>query len=152
MISDGVYLTELCFEGRKTESNTGFAFLPKEDLPVFHSAVLWLGIYFRSEDPQFLPPILLEGTPFQKSVWELLLQIPYGKTVSYGEIAKTLAERRGIARMSAQAVGGAVGRNPIALIVPCHRVIGADGSLVGFGGGIERKRRLLYLEGNGDFH
>ncbi len=86
------------------------------------------------------------GSDFRQSVWEILLQIPYGKTISYGEIARQLAEKQGIAKMSAQAVGGAVGHNPISIIIPCHRVIGANGSLIGYGGGIERKRRLLEFE------
>ena len=87
------------------------------------------------------------GTPFRRAVWEILLSIPYGKTMSYGEIAAILSKRRGGAPVSARAVGGAVGRNPISLLIPCHRVIGADGSLTGYAGGIERKRQLLALEG-----
>ena len=87
------------------------------------------------------------GSPFRLSVWKHLLEIPYGKTATYGELAKIMAEERGLARMSAQAVGGAVGHNPISIIVPCHRVIGANGSLTGYGGGLDKKERLLALEG-----
>lgn len=87
------------------------------------------------------------GTDFQKDVWELLRQIPYGRTATYGEIAAQLARQRGQAHLSAQAVGGAVGHNRISLLIPCHRVVGANGSLTGYAGGLEKKRRLLALEG-----
>ena len=87
------------------------------------------------------------GTDFQKSVWSILCTIPYGKTMTYGQIAAQIAAERGIARMSAQAVGGAVGHNPLSIIVPCHRVVGTNGSLTGYGGGIDRKIKLLTLEG-----
>ena len=98
-----------------------------------------------------MPRLHLKGTPFQMEVWKILLKIPYGKTISYGELAYKIAVQRGIARMSAQAVGGALGRNKISIIVPCHRVIGADGRLTGYGGGLDRKRWLLNLEGAGKF-
>ena len=117
-----------------------------ELLPVFRQTEKWLRIYFEGKDPGFLPPVKLEGSAFGKEVWEILRTIPYGRTMSYGEIAKIMAERRGIPRMAAQAVGGAVGKNPVSLIVPCHRVIGTDGSLVGYGGGLDRKKQLLELE------
>ena len=94
-----------------------------------------------------MPPIHMIGSPFQLSVWEILRQIPYGKTTTYGEIAKRLAAKRGLSRMSAQAVGGAVGRNGISIIVPCHRVVGTNGSLTGYAGGVDKKVRLLQLEG-----
>ncbi len=120
-----------------------------EEIPHPHhaSASRWLDDYFARKDPGFLPPLHLVGTPFQNEVWEELLKIPYGETKSYGEIAAVIAARRGIPSMAAQAVGGAVGRNKIAVIVPCHRVIGADGNLTGYAGGIERKIVLLALEG-----
>ena len=120
-----------------------------EDAPHPHHAAAsrWLDDYFARKDPGFLPPLHLVGTPFQKEVWEELLKIPYGQTVSYGKIARVLANRRGIPGMSAQAVGGAVGRNKVPVIVPCHRVIGADGNLTGYAGGPERKIALLALEG-----
>ena len=94
-------------------------------------------------------PLALQGTAFRQEVWKLLLLIPYGETVSYGEIAKKIAVQRGLSAMSAQAVGGAVGHNPVSLIVPCHRVIGKDGSLTGYGGGIPLKKQLLALEQQG---
>ena len=108
-------------------------------LPVFAAAARWLALYFSGAQPDFTPPLRLRGTPFQRAVWEALRAIPYGQTLSYGALAARLGS-------SARAVGGAVGRNPIALIVPCHRVVGADGSLTGYAGGLERKRWLLALE------
>ena len=116
------------------------------ELPVFEKTRRWLDSYFSGQVPDFLPPLSLKGTDFRMEVWEELLKIPYGKTVSYGEIAAAVARRRGLDRMSAQAVGGAVGHNPIAIIVPCHRVIGKDGSLTGYGGGLDKKTALLSLE------
>ena len=115
-------------------------------LPVFGDAFRWLDIYFSGRDPGFTPRMELRGTPFRKEVWEILLGIPYGSTMTYGEIAEIVGRRRGIRRMSAQAVGGAVGHNPVSLIVPCHRVIGAGGALTGYAGGLDLKRRLLQLE------
>ena len=116
-------------------------------LPVFDEALRWLDIYFSGKVPDFTPALDLAGTPFQREVWSILLEIPYGHTLSYGEIAARVARRRGLRRMSPQAVGGAVGRNPVSLIVPCHRVIGADGSLVGYAGGLGLKSSLLHFEG-----
>lgn len=116
---------------------------------VFEAAVRWLDRYFAGENPEVTsgrPPLSLEGTNFQKEVWELLLEIPYGKTTTYGEIARELARRRGVKTMSAQAVGGAVGHNKISILVPCHRVVGADGKLTGYAGGIERKQWMLEME------
>lgn len=113
-------------------------------------AVSWLDCYFSGQKPEFLPPVRLEGSQFRLRVWEELLKIPYGATVTYGSIARQLAGEQGRSHMSAQAVGGAVGHNPIGIIIPCHRVVGADGSLTGFGGGIEVKRALLELEKNAE--
>lgn len=115
--------------------------------PVLRKAKRWLDIYFSGQNPGFTPKLFLQGTPFQMEVWRLLLDIPFGTTTTYGALAKEIARRRGIRRMAAQAVGGAVGRNPIALIVPCHRVIGSDDSLTGYGGGLDKKTYLLALEG-----
>ncbi len=106
----------------------------------------WLDVYFSGREPDFMPPLHPSGSDFRKAVWKLLLEIPYGKTVTYGELAKKLAVQRGIPRMSAQAVGGAVGHNEISIIIPCHRVVGTNGSLTGYAGGIEKKIRLLELE------
>lgn len=120
-------------------------------LPVpLRQAVRWLDCYFSGQEPDFLPPVRLEGSQFRRRVWEELLKIPYGATVTYGSIAKQLARETGRPHMSAQAVGGAVGHNPIGIIIPCHRVVGADGSLTGFGGGLEVKRGLLELEKNAE--
>lgn len=107
----------------------------------------WLDIYFSKKAPRFNVNICLVGSDFQKEVWEILCKIPFGETISYGEIAQIIAKRRNIKRMSAQAVGKAAGSNKIAIIVPCHRVIGSNGSLVGYAGGLEKKSALLKLEG-----
>ena len=115
--------------------------------PFFDEAIRWLDIYFSGRDPGFTPPLHLTGSAFRNRVGELLLQIPHGQTTTYGEIAGAIARERGVGRFSSRAVGGAVGHNPISLIVPCHRVIGSNGSLTGYGGGLERKIALLKLEG-----
>ncbi len=120
--------------------------IPAADCPAFDPARRWLEVYFSGRAPGFVPPLRLDGTQFQRAVWAILAGIPYGATRTYGEIAAQLARERGLERMSAQAVGGAVGRNPISLIVPCHRVVGASGGLTGYAGGLERKRALLTLE------
>ena len=147
LAGDGNGLTGLWFEGQKY-----FALhLDKEqeerEIPLFELAKGWLDVYFSGREPDFSVPLHLMGTAFQKEVWEILRSIPYGHTMTYGEIAKQLAEKRGLPHMSAQAVGGAVGRNPISILVPCHRVVGADGSLTGYAGGLDKKGRLLKLEG-----
>ena len=115
----------------------------------------WLNAYFAGQDPRWTPPLHVEGTDFQHAVWVALLSVPYGETVTYGELARMVGERMGCTAATAgmqaspRAVGAAVGRNPISIIVPCHRVVGADGSLTGYAGGIERKRYLLELESEG---
>lgn len=108
----------------------------------------WLDIYYSGKNPNFMPNYYLSGTPFQRCVWEYLTQIPYGGVVSYGEIARTIAQSRGQKALSAQAVGNAVGANPLSVFIPCHRVIGTNGHLTGYAGGLERKIQLLELEGN----
>ena len=143
LASDGTALTGLWFEEEGEEKS---AFPANEALPVFLGTKAWLDTYFAGKVPSFTPPIRMRGTPFRRLVWERLLLIPYGETVTYGAIAKEIASASGISRMSAQAVGGAVGHNRIALIIPCHRVVGAQGRLTGYGGGLERKRFLLELE------
>lgn len=144
---DETALTGLWFQGEKYYALG----LDKEhearETPVFAETKRWLDVYFSGREPDFMPPIHMAGSPFQRSVWGILRQIPYGKTTTYGEIAKRLAAERGLPRMSAQAVGGAVGWNPISLFIPCHRVVGTSGSLTGYGGGIQRKLALLKLEG-----
>jgi len=119
------------------------------ELPTsLRESIRWLDIYFSGINPDFMPSLQPSGTVFQMEVWEILKDIPYGKTMTYGEVASVLAKQRGIISMSAQAVGNAVGRNPISIIIPCHRVIGANGTLTGYAGGIERKHALLILEGS----
>ena len=146
LAADDTGLTGLWFEGQKY-----FAlYLDKEheekEIPLFNEAKHWLDIYFSGNEPDFTLPLHFTGTEFQNEVWEILYSIPYGKTMTYGEIAGQIAARRGISHMSAQAVGGAVGHNEISIIVPCHRVVGANGSLTGYAGGIEKKIALLELE------
>ena len=119
----------------------------EKNLPIFDTASRWLAIYFAGGMPDFMPPISMLGSEFRKAVWEILLTIPYGKTMTYGEIARQMARSKELPAMSAQAVGGAVGHNPISLIVPCHRVVGTNGSLTGYVGGLEKKKYLLSLEG-----
>lgn len=118
-----------------------------QETPVLEETKRWLDIYFAGREPDFLPPLHPAGSPFQQEVWELLRQIPYGETTTYRALAEAVARKRGLRQMSAQAVGGAVGHNPISIIVPCHRVVGSDGSLTGYAGGLERKVQLLTLEG-----
>ena len=115
-------------------------------MPVLEDTCRWLDIYFSGREPDFTPKLHLIGSDFRQAVWALLLQIPYGQTTTYGALAKQLAERNGGKRVSAQAVGGAVGHNPVSIIIPCHRVVGSDGSLTGYAGGIDKKMRLLTLE------
>ena len=146
--SDGKALTGLWFDGQEHYAVTLPSQAERRRLPVFDETCKWLDIYFSGRAPDFTPELALHGTPFRKAVWDILLTIPFGKTMSYGEIAEILARQRGISRMSAQAVGGAVGHNPVSIIVPCHRVVGADGSLTGYAGGLERKARLLEIENN----
>ena len=146
LASDGQALTGLWFDGQKYFADTLSKQHEEKALVVFEQTERWLSIYFSGRIPDFTPPLRPKGTPFREEVWRILLTIPYGQTVTYGEIAAILASRRGLAGMSAQAVGGAVGHNPISLIVPCHRVVGADGALTGYAGGVEKKRWLLDLE------
>lgn len=115
-------------------------------LPVFQQAEQWLRIYFSGKEPDFSVPLHFSGTEFQKEVWKLLCDIPYGQTTTYGEIARRLALQKELPHMSAQAVGGAVGHNKISVLVPCHRVLGSNGSLTGYAGGLEKKKYLLELE------
>ena len=144
---DGDALTGLWFDGQRYFGSTLPADAKDGRSPVFDEVRRWLDVYFSGHEPDFTPPLHPAGTPFQRTVWALLGQIPYGETTTYGALAQTLAARVGLASMSAQAVGGAVGHNPVSIIVPCHRVVGADGSLTGYAGGIERKIVLLCLEG-----
>lgn len=146
LAADDIGLTGLWFDGAKYYADN----LPPEhtanETPILAEVRRWLDIYFDGREPDFMPPLNPIGSRFRKDVWEILLQIPYGQTVTYGDIARKLAEKRGLARMSAQAVGSAVGHNEISVIIPCHRVVGTNGSLTGYAGGIDKKIRLLELE------
>lgn len=144
---DELGLTGLWFKGGKYCA-LGLAREHEEgETAVFGQTRRWLDVYFSGREPDFMPPVHMIGTPFQLAVWELLRRIPYGETVTYGELAAQIAAERGLARMSAQAVGGAVGHNPVSILVPCHRVVGKDGNLTGYAGGLERKVKLLGCEG-----
>lgn len=136
-------------EGQKYHGDTiPEAMIENNDVPVFAAAKKWLDRYFAGERPDIAElPLAPIGGEFRQAVWQILREIPYGKVITYGDIAKKIAVRRGLAKMSSQAVGGAVGHNPISIIVPCHRVVGANGSLTGFSGGIKMKMKLLELEG-----
>lgn len=144
--SNGEILTGLWFDGQKYFADTLSAEHEEKNLPVFEQAKHWLDLYFRGEIPDFTPPLSFNGSPFRLAVWEILMRIPYGQVMTYGQIAAIMAENQGQKTMSAQAVGGAVGHNPISIIVPCHRVVGSNGSLTGYAGGIEKKIGLLTLE------
>lgn len=147
LASDGESLIGLWFEknryfGEILTKET----MTDDHLPIFEQADHWLDIYFSGKVPNFTPKLYVRGSDFRRRVCQILQAIPYGQTRTYKEIAAQIAAERGLARMSAQAVGGAVGHNPILIIIPCHRVIGTNGSLTGYGGGIERKIKLLELE------
>lgn len=146
LASDGEFLTGLWFDGSR-DSSKQIEEYELKDLEIFEDTIKWLDIYFIGENPNFIPKYKIDNmTPFRKRVIEIMLEIPYGKTITYNDIAKQIAKERGISKMSAQAVGGAVGWNPICLIIPCHRVMGAKGKLTGYGGGIENKVKLLEIE------
>ena len=146
LAADKVGLTGLWFEGEKFYALSLDTEHEARELPILASAKHWLEVYFSGREPDFMPPVHMIRSEFRLCVWELLRQIPYGKTVTYGELAKQISKRRGLPRMSAQAVGGAVGHNEISIIVPCHRVVGTNGSLTGYAGGVDKKHRLLELE------
>ena len=146
MRSDGQVLTGLWFEGSRDERKHSLK-CEERMLPVFEETVRWLDLYFSGRQPDFTPDYRIENlTEFRWDVMECMTEIPWGETTTYGCIAEKMAKKRGLTRMSAQAVGGAVGWNPICLIIPCHRVVGTDGSLTGYGGGLENKKALLELE------
>ena len=146
LAADEIGLTGLWFEGQKYFANT----LPDEHIlretEILAEAKKWLDVYFSGEEPKLTLPLHPAGSEFRQAVWQILLQIPYGQTVTYGEIARKMAELKTTSHMSAQAVGGAVGHNEISIIIPCHRVVGTNGSLTGYAGGIDKKISLLELE------
>ena len=146
LASDGEALTGLWFDGQRYFASTMDPDHEERPLPVFDRADDWLDTYFSGRAPGFTPPLSLRATPFRRAVWETLLAIPFGRIMTYGEIAGIIARQSGLPRVSARAVGGAVGRNPISLIIPCHRVVGADGGLTGYAGGVHRKAWLLDME------
>ncbi len=146
LAADEAGLTGLWFEGQKYFARQLGTEHEKGENPALCQAKQWLDAYFSGQRPDFMPPLHFLGTAFQIEVWELLRTIPYGQTVTYAQLAAALARQRG-GTMSAQAVGSAVGRNPISVIVPCHRVVGTSGSLTGYAGGISKKIALLNLEG-----
>lgn len=146
LASDGEALTGLWFDGQKYFGSTLTQNAEQKKLPVFDRAAQWLAVYFSGKEPDFTPPLSMKTTSFRETVWKIMLTIPYGKTMTYGEIAREIARQRGIAQMSAHAVGGAVSHNPISLMIPCHRVVGSNGSLTGYAGGIDKKVQLLTLE------
>lgn len=143
--SDETGISGLWFDGQKYD-RAGLVHPEQKETEFIHSAKQWLDQYFSGKKPDFTPALHLSGTEFQILVWKKLLKIPYGTTVTYGELAEQVAEETGRESMSSQAVGGAVGHNHISIIVPCHRVVGAHGELTGYAGGIERKQKLLKLE------
>ena len=146
LAADEVGLTGLWFDGQKYFARGLPAERVERNTPVLSEAKRWLDVYFTGREPDFMPPLHPVGSAFRQGVWDILLQIPYGQTTTYGEIARQLAAKPELARMSAQAVGGAVGHNEISIIIPCHRVVGANGSLTGYAGGIDKKVKLLTLE------
>lgn len=146
LAADEKGLTGAWFTGQKYYGRLLSGAETEAEMPVLVQAKKWLDIYFSGREPELTLPLHFIGTAFQQEVWQMLCHIPYGQTVTYGQLAQMLAEKRGLSRMSAQAVGGAVGHNPLSIIVPCHRVVGADGKLTGYAGGIERKTELLALE------
>ena len=146
LAANDIGLTGLWFDGQKYFADNLPAEHIERETPILTDAKRWLDVYFTGKEPDFMPPLHIVGSAFRQKVWKLLLQIPYGQTVTYGELARQLAEKQGAEHMSAQAVGGAVGHNPISLIIPCHRVVGTHGSLTGYAGGIDKKIKLLELE------
>ena len=146
LASNGEALTGLWFDGQKYFGDTLSKEYKTQNLLIFNETIKWLDIYFSGKNPDFTPKMFIDASHFRRSVWEMLLAIPYGKIMTYGAIANKIAKQKGFKIMSAQAVGGAVEHNPISIIVPCHRVIGKNGSLTGYAGGIERKIKLLELE------
>jgi methylated-DNA-[protein]-cysteine S-methyltransferase len=144
--SDGENISGLWIAGQKYFGRTLGEEVVERGLPVFEQLRDWLAVYFSGREPDFTPPLMPKGSPFQQLVWKCLGKIPYGQTISYGELAEHCERERGGGRGSARAAGGAVGRNPVSIIIPCHRVIGKNGDLTGYAGGVAVKQKLLNLE------
>ncbi len=143
MASDGIALVGLWFVGQKYFGSTIAGKSERRNLPVFDDTMLWLDIYFSGNNPDFTPQIRTTGTVFQENVWNIIKNIPYSSTMTYGDISKSLGF---VSSLSARAVGNAVGRNPISLIIPCHRVLGTNNKITGYAGGEDKKRYLLQIE------
>ena len=143
LAADEIGMTGLWFDGQKYFARDLPAERIEQNTPVLSEAKRWMDVYFTGREPDFMPPLHPIGSAFRQSVWRILLRIPYGQTTTYGEIARQLAEKKGLPRMSVQAVGGAVGHNEISILIPCHRVVGTNGSLTGYAGGIDKKVKLL---------
>lgn len=146
LASDDIGLVGVWFEGDKYYGDILPENPVEEETPVLKETKRWLDVYFCGKEPDFLPPLHPIGSPFRQEVWQELLKIPYGKTMTYGEIAKSLERKTG-KRVSSQAVGGAVSHNEICILIPCHRVMGAKGNLTGYAAGLDKKIALLKLEG-----
>lgn len=146
LAADEIGLTGLWFFGQSYFADTLPAEQIAQETPILAQAKEWLDEYFSGKEPDFTPTLHPMGSPFRQAVWKLLLQIPYGQTTTYGEIARQLEKLQNRPHMSAQAVGGAVGHNGISIIIPCHRVVGTKGSLTGYAGGLDKKMALLELE------
>ncbi len=146
LAADETGLTGLWFDGQKFFARDLPVERVEQNTPALSEVKRWLDIYFTGKEPDFMPPLHPIGSSFRRSVWDILLRIPYGQTTTYGEIARQLAEKQGRPRIAAQAVGGAVGHNKISIIIPCHRVVGTNGSLTGYAGGIDKKVKLLEWE------
>lgn len=145
--SNGEAITGLWFEGQKYFADTLEREHEEADIQIFRQTKEWLGAYFAGINPGAVPPVMLEGSLFRMTVWGILMGIPYGSAITYKEIGARVASKLGLGHMSAQAVGGAVGHNPVSIMVPCHRVLGSDGRLTGYAGGLDKKAYLLRLEG-----
>lgn len=145
--ADEIGLTGVWLEGEKYFAHGLPADRREACTPILADTKRWLDEYFSGKEPDFMPPLHPIGSPFRQAVWQILRRIPYGMTVTYGEIAREMARQKGLPKMSAQAVGGAVGHNEISILIPCHRVVGAKGNLTGYAGGLSRKIQLLTLEG-----
>ena len=153
LISDGSHLCGCYLEGQKFFPDNLDAYEFNEELEIFNTAKLWLNSYFSNQKPSLKNiPIKLIGTEFRKQIWSLLKDIPYGEVVTYKYLSKKIAELQGKDTMSAQAVGNAVGHNPLLIFIPCHRVIGADGSLTGYAAGLENKKYLLNFESDNNYY
>ena len=147
LTSDGTYLTGLYFKNSNDAKKHINDYIEK-DLEIFDETIKWLDIYFSGNNPNFTPKYKIKLTDFEQQVTDIMNKIPFGKTITYGQVAEIIAKKKGIEKMSSQAVGNAVGKNPICIIIPCHRVMGKDNNLTGYGGGLKNKIGLLQIEGN----